>query len=294
MPSILARSQQAFVQRAQRLLAGHREEGQEPGPSSGAMNLCPFSLLDISDLPNGHEECGICQEPYLSATNVETPAQLSCGHIFGIRCVRTWLYSGPEPRCPMCRAYIVDPNKVYGSEVFLNSTSFMERLALAPGSSERMVVLNEAQKQTSKRINDARRRGLIHSNADENDSSMFIEGVNPETPRTTAAQVLAFYLTLMFADMHVSQPLDWDQWRLLKNHIEQVRRRVVDNGSNTGTLCNHQGPDFEGWSGSMWDHRGPGLLALLNPLMRPLIENFLRKMVLLERERETADRSLPA
>ena len=234
-------------------------------------SLYPIFPLESSDLPKDHEECGICQETYLSGSNVETPAQLPCGHIFGMRCLRNWLNSSLRPSCPMCRADLFDQREGKGTDVLRNSIAILERLVSSSNSSERAVVLNAAQQQTRERITEARRRRApsAHLSIQEPETSLFTDSRSPETPSITAAQVLASFLTLVFADLHISQPLDWGRWKLLEGRIEQVRGRSMGDGRSTGTL---------------WDHRGPGVEALLNPVLRPMVEEFLHNMVLIERE----------
>ena len=271
MASVLALAQRALAQRTRQRSARHREEEQRSNPSSAMRSLYPLFPLESSDLPKDHEECGICQETYLSGTNVETPAQLPCGHIFGMHCLRNWLNSSLRPSCPMCRADLFDQNEGKGSDVLRGSIAILERLVSSSNSSERAIVLNAAQRQTHERITEARRRApSTHLTVQETETSLFTNRRSSETLSITAAQVLASFLALVFADLHISQPLDWGRWKLLERQIEQVRGRSMGDGSSTGTL---------------WDHRGPGVEALLNPVLRPMVEEFLHKMVLMEKQR---------
>ncbi|KAL8767560.1 MAG: hypothetical protein Q9209_005977 [Squamulea sp. 1 TL-2023] len=67
--------------------------------------------------------CYICHENSLTGDGAEIPIKLSCGHIFGMACLVTWIFnqiegdsnpganSNPSPRCPMCRASLLSRNR---------------------------------------------------------------------------------------------------------------------------------------------------------------------------------------
>ena len=74
--------------------------------------------LDLVDMPELQDHpCWICQEPYVLASHPssergdehETPVRLSCNHVFGERCLTSWLhtYRGDSntfnTQCPLCR-----------------------------------------------------------------------------------------------------------------------------------------------------------------------------------------------
>ena len=73
--------------------------------------------------PNAHDldaenrNCAICHEPYgvngpengpqgntdINGNALEDPVELPCAHIFGSRCLRTWLVPSVNTTCPICR-----------------------------------------------------------------------------------------------------------------------------------------------------------------------------------------------
>ena len=74
--------------------------------------------LDLVDMPELQDHpCWICQEPYVLSSHPsseqvdehETPVRLSCNHVFGERCLTSWLhtYRGDSntfnTQCPLCR-----------------------------------------------------------------------------------------------------------------------------------------------------------------------------------------------
>ena len=87
----------------------------------------------------------------------------------------------------------------------------------------------------------------------------------------SAMHVLQVYRALVFADLHGSQTLDYYQWKELERQIELVRRRLLRGDVFTDTL---------------WDDESPRLLALLDPVQRPLVQEFLEKLVKVEMEND--------
>lgn len=54
-----------------------------------------------------HRECSVCHEPFFTGMYWEIPMKLLCGHIFGSRCIQTWLSRMNEPAsCPRCRQIV--------------------------------------------------------------------------------------------------------------------------------------------------------------------------------------------
>lgn len=267
MPSINASIQQTPTQgvRAGMRPASPELNHKEPNLVSTIPEfLHSLRTPQLSDLPNDELDCGICHEPYLSGPAAEKAARLPCGHHFGIDCIRQWLEFSPEPKCPLCRRPILQQQNREEMNTLSVSINLLEQLVADPNSTAR--VLDEAQRETERRIaaarQRARRRGM---NRDEDTDESRHDG---DTAGVTAIQVLAQFRASVFADLCTSQLLEYHQWKRLAEQIEQVRQRVVSPLNPTESL---------------WDERGPELRMLLNPVFRPLIEEFLQRMVQMER-----------
>uniref|UniRef100_A0A914YCJ9 RING-type domain-containing protein n=1 Tax=Panagrolaimus superbus TaxID=310955 RepID=A0A914YCJ9_9BILA len=48
--------------------------------------------------------CTICQSQF------KHPRKLTCSHVFCRECIRTWLDTGKDDTCPLCRSHILPPN----------------------------------------------------------------------------------------------------------------------------------------------------------------------------------------
>lgn len=141
----------------------------------------------------------------------------------------------------------------------------LERLVSDPGNIAS--VLDEASRQTERRIRAARRyarRNRRHTAAEPYGPLR-----DQSTSEPTAAQVLRLFRRLRLVDMQTSQPPDYDQWERLAKRIESVRRRILVNPQNT--------------TGTFWDRNVPDLTDLLNPVVAALVEEFLQKLVQMER-----------
>ena len=64
----------------------------------------PITDMDICDLGPDSSECIICHEALQLHEDNKTAAQLTCGHVFGRKCITRWLEFGTT--CPMCRAAV--------------------------------------------------------------------------------------------------------------------------------------------------------------------------------------------
>ncbi|KAL8787210.1 MAG: hypothetical protein Q9213_002321 [Squamulea squamosa] len=89
-------------------------------------------LVNTSTFPKSTElnnhTCNICYEDSLTVDGAEIPIKLSCGHIFGMACLVTWMFNQIEadsnleanrnlsPRCPMCRASLLSRNQTPSDE----------------------------------------------------------------------------------------------------------------------------------------------------------------------------------
>ena len=67
--------------------------------------LGSLPVLSLAELPEDHEICPVCIEPYRQPG--EIPVLLSCGHVMGKDCLLEWLQSPPY-NCPMCRAVLFE------------------------------------------------------------------------------------------------------------------------------------------------------------------------------------------
>ena len=257
MTTVTARRQQGSIERGQvqrpptiDLLLHNEESKTLNTEATTAEFLGRLCVVRMSELAEDCSDCGICQETYLSGPHAEQPTRLPCGHSFGLTCIKRWLQSSPKPSCPMCRQHVLEGSK--SPNLLQETISLLERLVSDPN--DRVSILNEAHLQAERRVAVARQeaRGSRRVIAD-----------NDEGPKT-AAQVQTTFKALQLADLQTSQPPDYHQWRRLQRDIEGVRQRLVHPCDAMGTL---------------WDHRGPGITALLNPVLRPLIDDFLQKLV---------------
>ena len=59
----------------------------------------------IKSLPRGGIECGICYGTLNEGPEPEAGVVLTCGHIFGERCIGKWfdMENQPYGSCPLCR-----------------------------------------------------------------------------------------------------------------------------------------------------------------------------------------------
>lgn len=76
-------------------------------PNTSLQILESFPAIATPDLPEGYQDCPICQESYESNEDSEVPVRLPCQHIFGRTCISKWL---SENTCPLCRATIYRAN----------------------------------------------------------------------------------------------------------------------------------------------------------------------------------------
>ncbi len=60
-------------------------------------------IVPLRELADG--DCNICMEPYVTGCGSNV-VRLPCGHLFGSKCLSTWLSSGAAT-CPMCRAVVI-------------------------------------------------------------------------------------------------------------------------------------------------------------------------------------------
>lgn len=75
-----------------------------------------FKAIEVASLAEDDRECRICYEDLGSDTSndrkcrkPEQPVKLPCGHVFGRRCMMTWLMDRTdEATCPTCRRVIYD------------------------------------------------------------------------------------------------------------------------------------------------------------------------------------------
>ncbi|KAL9067801.1 MAG: hypothetical protein Q9161_006619 [Pseudevernia consocians] len=75
--------------------------------------LFTASNVKIETIPNDHQLCVICQEPFNNnawkfGDTVNCPVKLECGHIFGIQCLAHLVFTSDfSNRCPLCRAQVI-------------------------------------------------------------------------------------------------------------------------------------------------------------------------------------------
>lgn len=81
-----------------------------------------FSHLPAAAPPTNPTPASRAQEPAERSVNdeeLETPVRLACGHVYGEKCLKTWISGkGIEnlPTCPMCRV-VLDSGSIAVSEV---------------------------------------------------------------------------------------------------------------------------------------------------------------------------------
>ncbi|XP_074276382.1 uncharacterized protein LOC141600094 [Silene latifolia] len=77
--------------------------------------------------------CPICMEPWCSSGE-HLPSCLSCGHMFGMSCIKKWLgqcrSSGKAVKCPQCnkKCTLKDIRRVYGSRVVVVDEESQKRI----------------------------------------------------------------------------------------------------------------------------------------------------------------------
>ena len=229
--------------------------------------LDSLPILQVSELEGDCMECGICQETYLSGPAVERPARLPCGHCFGADCISKWVLSSREPTCPMCRGKLFEEERKVKQmpDNLQDSINLLERLVSNPANASR--IMDDARRQTARRIRAAKRHARRNGRGSMTGSQRVLRDENEA--ELTATRVLNSFRGMQLADIHTSQPLDYDQWNHLAARIEGVRRRIMSNCSRCMGTC--------------WDEQGPDLHALINPISRPLVNEYLHKLVQLER-----------
>lgn len=89
----------------------------DPSSSAAIRFLDDLHMLRAENLPEESRSCVICTEPYITQTgeqNEEAVILPQCGHIFGHKCITTWLTpSNPHETqlrntCPLCRDVLFD------------------------------------------------------------------------------------------------------------------------------------------------------------------------------------------
>ena len=78
----------------------------ELAADTGLEILESFPVVATKDLPEGYNDCPICQEAFENEGKPEVPVRLPCRHIFGKLCISKWLSNNT---CPLCRASIYPP-----------------------------------------------------------------------------------------------------------------------------------------------------------------------------------------
>jgi len=219
--------------------------------------LQTLPTLQLSDLDREDASCSICHEPYASGPDAEKAAQLPCGHHFGLECLNQWLSSTVQPTCPMCRATLFPEAGEEASSLLQDSIRILSQLV--SNTAPITTTMDDAERYTRKRIRNARR--------DARQNAVLPSHGEDVTSETTALQVFNLFQRMATADLHMAQPLDINQWNRLKRQIACVRQQVIGHHGNMGTL---------------WDCRAPRLTELLNPVLRILVEEFLRKLVAIE------------
>ena len=72
--------------------------------------------LELDDLDQEDQKCGICMEPYLTGDDWEMPLALPCGHVFGNNCLHNWLseFSNKQhDNCPVCRKQHIEETRAH-------------------------------------------------------------------------------------------------------------------------------------------------------------------------------------
>ena len=82
--------------------------------------------LAIQDVPNpwtlSDTDCSICREPMQTVHNRwqedwHFAVTTTCGHVFALSCLQTWLYEPGKMTCPICRASLI--KRVHEQEVWM-------------------------------------------------------------------------------------------------------------------------------------------------------------------------------
>ena len=95
---------------------GYRPSYRNPLPADYVSNLPRVPRCELTNGPDDLR-CDICYENYdyvnaMCGIHLEEPVRLPCNHVFGHRCLQTWLRGGTTNAhilCPMCKAPLSAP-----------------------------------------------------------------------------------------------------------------------------------------------------------------------------------------
>ena len=223
---------------------------------------------DISSLPPSDLDCVICARPYLSEPEPEKPTQMPCGHIFGHMCIFKWISSNASnANCPMCRRVLITGHKKKGKDHLQRNIEFQERLVANPGDIE--AIMEEARVYTEERISAARRCAERRRRPRNNENPRAPSDSFPGIAQLTASRVSAAFHDLILLDLFTSEEVQYEQWTDVKRQIECVRRQLVSSGGVVES--------------PLWSRKGPGLTAILNPFLRPLVHEYMEELTRIER-----------
>ena len=244
-------------------------ENPEPGSAAHGF-LHSLVALRTSDVLEDCLGCCICHENYLIGPSaVDKPVQLPCGHHFGFECIRRWLKSSNQ--CPMCRSKLFERDQKLEANRLQESIDLLSRLV--SDTTSLASIMDDARRQTERRIAHSQRiagdQAMEYNTRNRYNGFATSRTPRENRPEPTARQVLKEFQVLVFVDLYTTQELSYNRWKHLERTIERVRRRLMTCREAMNTL---------------WDSDGPELEALLNPVLRPLVEEFLKKMVQVEEE----------
>jgi len=78
-------------------------EEEDARAAAKCISIAELDLLTITVTPKNDDTCSICMD---QGSDISTPVQIGCGHVFCMSCIRTWTRRANT--CPMCRTPLLD------------------------------------------------------------------------------------------------------------------------------------------------------------------------------------------
>lgn len=243
--------------------------------------------VPISQLAEDARCCNICQETFHTAPHYEEPVQLlPCGHFYGRHCIRRWLSISGENHnsCPMCRSVLYEePERQQNSyqnsperAVSRSNEDVIRELTTFVNSSTTM--LEDANARAVREVERAHTQAMAMDSADlirdATRDALVRRGRSGVRLDDMGESRSASELLTSFQRLRSSWPWvhrdELSQYERLANQIEATRQRLVP------TLAEMR-------MRPLWCHHGPGVVTLLNPVMKPLVEEYLDSLIEAER-----------
>lgn len=240
--------------------------------------LRSLPTLNTANLANDDRDCAICQEAYRVGAEPENAVQLPCGHILGAGCIARWVSvsDGHRNTCPMCRATLFESPQNGSNQAINGDRSGTHQAgsvlqSLETHLEDTTVAMESALAQASNAIYEHIRavRGDIHELVGIATRDALLRTEMSGVRLDIRDEQSAYQLFRTFRTLRRSWPQihheTLSEWEHLANQIEATRRRLQPRIRQFGIE-------------TLWRDHGPGICTLLNPAMRPLVEEFLQQL----------------